>query len=163
MGEEQVSCSMGKITMQWQKIPLAEERDTGHIDLSFDPLNDAVALNIGNPHVVYFVNDLNSIDIETLAPDIQQHPLFPAEVNVGVAQMMSSTHMRLLVYERGAGLTTACGSGACVAAYAALIRGLTTDRTMQVEMPAGSVEIRITDDDIAIMAGPVEFCYSGII
>ena len=162
-GPLEVSCSMGRITMEWRDIPLAEERDTCHLDLSFGPLTDGAALAIGNPHVVFFVDDLDAIDIEALAPKIQQHPLFPNQVNVGVAQIVSESQMRLVVYERGAGLTSACGSGACVAAYAAQVRGLTDSKTMTIEMPAGAVGIEISDDGTAIMTGPVAFCFSGYV
>ncbi len=160
-GPMQVSCAMGQVTMDWRAIPLAEERDTCHLDIEFGPLSDAVALAIGNPHVVFFVDELDAIDLESLAPQIQQHSLFPNQVNVGVAQMIDDDRVRLAVYERGAGLTTACGSGACVAAYAALARGLTDSRTMAVEMPAGQVTIEITGDGTAIMTGPVAYCFSG--
>ena len=160
-GSLQVSCAMGRVTMNWREIPLAEERDTCHLDLSFGPLSDAVALAIGNPHVVFFVDDLDAVDIEAIAPQIQEHPLFPNQVNVGVAQITSEDSMRLTVYERGAGLTTACGSGACVAAYAALARGLTDRNKMRIEMPAGAVGIEITDAGMAIMSGPVAYCFSG--
>ncbi len=160
-GPMQVSCAMGQVTMDWRAIPLAEERDTCHLDIEFGPLSDAVALAIGNPHVVFFVDELDAIDLESLAPQIQQHSLFPNQVNVGVAQMIDDDRVRLAVYERGAGLTTACGSGACVAAYAALARGLTDSRAMAVEMPAGQVTIEITGDGTAIMTGPVAYCFSG--
>ena len=160
-GPMEVSCSMGRVSMEWRDIPLAEERDTCHLELPFGPLNDAVALAIGNPHVVFFVEDVDAIDIEALAPRIQQHPLFPNEVNVGVAQLMTDDYMRLDVYERGAGLTTACGSGACVAAYAALARGLTDSKTMTIEMQAGKVGIEITSNGTAIMTGPIAYCFSG--
>jgi diaminopimelate epimerase len=162
-GGQQVSCRMGRISMDWRDIPLAEERDTRHLELSFGPLHDAIALSIGNPHVVFFVADINVVDIESLAPLIQQQPLFPQQVNVGVAQMISDDHMRLVVYERGAGLTAACGSGACVAAFAALARDLTSERTMTIEMPAGAVVVDISADGDATMTGPVEFCFSGIL
>jgi diaminopimelate epimerase len=160
-GPMEVSCAMGRVSMAWQDIPLAEERDTRHLDLSFGPLSDGVALAIGNPHVVFFFDDLDAVDIEAIAPQIQEHPLFPNQVNVGVAQMTSEDRMRLKVFERGAGLTTACGSGACVAAYAALARGLTDCKTMTIEMPAGAVGIEITDAAMAIMSGPVAYCFSG--
>jgi diaminopimelate epimerase len=160
-GHMRISCTMGKVSMAWRDIPLAEERDTCHLDLAFGPLRDAVALSIGNPHVVFFVDDLDAIDIEALAPKIQSHPLFPNQVNVGVAEMTSRNSMRLTVYERGAGLTTACGSGACVAAYAALARSLTDGKQMTVEMPAGKMNIEIGDDGTAVMTGPVAWCFSG--
>jgi len=160
-GAKEVSCSMGRISMQWQDVPLAEERDTQHVELPFALLQDGVAFSIGNPHIVFFVDDHDAVDIEALAPVIQQLPLFPDEVNVGVAQMLAEDHLRLTVYERGAGLTTACGSGACAAVYAALVRGLTDKRKMTVQMPAGPVGIEITHEDTAIMTGPIEFCFSG--
>lgn len=160
-GPRLVSCAMGQITMDWQAIPLSAERDTCHLDIEFGPLRDAVALAIGNPHVVFFVDDLDDIDVASIAPAIQRHSLFPNQVNVGVAQMTGDDRLRLVVYERGAGLTSACGSGACVAAFAALARGLTDKRTLTVDMPAGSVTIDITADGAAVMTGPVAYCFSG--
>ena len=160
-GDRQVRVAMGNVSMDWRSVPLAEERDTCHLDLPFEPLKDGVALSVGNPHVVFFVDDLDSIDIEALAPQIQMHALFPNQVNVGVAQMLENDSLRLVVYERGAGLTTACGSGACAATFAALARGLTEQRSMSVSMPAGKVQIEIGPDGMATMTGPVDYCFSG--
>ncbi|MDH3988508.1 MAG: diaminopimelate epimerase [Gammaproteobacteria bacterium] len=157
----EVSCTMGRVSMDWQDIPLAEEKDTSHIELGPAPLADGIALNIGNPHIVFFVDDIDETGVSALAPAIQQHDLFPNQVNVGFAQLLADDHLRSVVYERGAGLTTACGSGACVAAYAAIARGLTTKREMKVSMPAGDVRISIDDNDVATMTGPVAYCCSG--
>lgn len=160
-GEQEVSCAMGKISMNWKDVPLAEERDTLHLALDYGSLSDGVALSIGNPHVVFFVDDMNSVDIEAIAPGIQKDSLFPEEVNVGVAEIVSPDHMKLKVYERGAGLTTACGSGACAAVYAAIARSLTDKRKMIVGLPAGDMRIEIRRDGNAIMTGPVAYCFSG--
>jgi diaminopimelate epimerase len=160
-GEHEVSCAMGKISMNWQDVPLAGQRDTLHLRLDHEPLSDGVALNIGNPHVVFFVDDIDAIDIEGIAPEIQKDPLFPEEVNVGVAEIEAPDRMRLKVYERGAGLTTACGSGACAAVYAAIARGLTDKSKITVSLPAGDLLIEIRKDGNAIMAGPVAYCFSG--
>jgi len=162
-GELQVSCGMGKISMDWQKIPLSREDDTLHLELASGPLIDPAALNIGNPHAVFFVNDLDAIDLQELAPPIQTNDLFPNEVNVGAAQVIDETNMRLVVYERGAGLTTACGSGACAAVYAAIARGLTDSRKMTVTLPGGKVIIEIQADDTATMTGPVAYSFSGFL
>ena len=162
-GALQVCCEMGQLTMDWQKIPLAEARDTCHLGIDNGPLRDPVAVSIGNPHAVFFVDDLDVIDLCELAPAIRSDPLFPNQVNVGAAQMMAEDRMRLAVYERGAGLTTACGSGACAAVYAALARGLTDRRAMTVEMPAGTVKVEILADGSATMTGPVAFSYSGFL
>jgi diaminopimelate epimerase len=161
VGHQRVSTGMGRISMDWRDIPLREKRDTCHLDLQYGPLSDPVALNIGNPHLVFFVDDVDAIDIETLAPRIQLDPLFPEQVNVGIAQLLSDSHMRLEVYERGAGLTMACGSGACVAVYAALARGLTESSKMQVDLPGGKLEVEILRDGTAVMTGDVAFAFSG--
>ncbi len=160
-GDLEVRCGMGQLTMDWQKIPLTEERDTCHLGIENGLLRDPVAVSIGNPHAVFFVHDLDAIDLEEMAPAILNHALFPNQVNVGAAQLMADDTLRLSVFERGAGLTTACGSGACAAVFAALARGLTDVRTMTVEMPAGSVSVEILADGSATMTGPVAFCFSG--
>jgi len=160
-GEFLVQCAMGRLSSAWRDIPLAEARDTLHLDLGMDALGFAVALNIGNPHAVFFVDDVAAVDIEALAPEVQKNPLFPDDVNVGIAQITSANHMRLTVFERGAGLTTACGSGACAAVYAAQLRGLTKASTLTVSMPAGDLTIEIRDDSVAVMTGPVAHCFSG--
>jgi len=161
VGELLVQCAMGQLRSDWQDIPMAEARDTLHLDLGLDELGHAVALNIGNPHVVFFVDNLHAVDIESLAPGIQKNPLFPDGVNVGVAKLIAKDHMQLQVYERGAGLTTACGSGACAAVYAAQLRGLTNESQLTVTLPAGDMTIEIRRDSNAVMTGPVAHCFSG--
>ena len=97
-GDQQVRCDMGIVSLDWRDIPLAEERDTLHLELSFGPLEDAIALGIGNPHVVYFVDDVDAIDLRALAPKVQAHPLFPNSVNVGIASLIDSDHVASRVY-----------------------------------------------------------------
>jgi len=160
-GDHEVSCDMGRVSTDWRTIPLSRELDTCHIDIDGCGLSDGIALNIGNPHIVFFVDDIDEVELRSIAPAIQQSDLFPEQVNVGVAQMLGPNHIRSKVFERGAGLTTACGSGACVAAYAALVRGLTDERSITVSMPAGDVSIDISDHGLATMTGPVAFCFSG--
>jgi len=160
-GELEVSCVMGRISMDWRDVPLAEARDTCHVEFDAGPLRDGVALNIGNPHLVFFVDDVEAVDLVRWAPAIQMSPLFPDQVNVGIAQLVADDHLRSRVYERGAGLTKACGSGACVAAFAALARGLTDAREMTVSMRAGDVRIAISDEGVATMTGPVAYCFDG--
>jgi diaminopimelate epimerase len=163
-GPQRVSSEMGMIRTRWREIPLAGERDTCHLDIEMGPLRDPAALNIGNPHLVFFIDksaDLDAIDLPRLAPPLQENPLFPEQVNVGVAQMQGINRMRLRVFERGAGQTMACGSGACVAVFAALWRGLTDCRRMTVELPGGELDIEILPDGSAVMSGPVAFCFSG--
>lgn len=160
-GPQRVSVDMGRIGTAWEEVPLARQRDTCHLDFEAGPLRDPAALSVGNPHLVFFVDDPDSIDLAALAPAIQADPLFPEQVNVGVARMLSETRLRLRVFERGAGLTRACGSGACAAAFAALWRGLTDQRAIAVELPGGELEIEILSDGSAVMTGPVAFSFSG--
>jgi diaminopimelate epimerase len=162
-GDQRVSATMGKVSMHWKTIPLSEERDTLHLGLVSGALSDPVGLNVGNPHAVFFVEDLDQVDVGADAPAIQDDELFPNQVNVGVAQILGPQKMRLNVYERGVGLTMACGSGACAAVFAAQRRGLTTSATMQVELPGGVVDIEICRDGTAVMAGPVAYSFSGFL
>ena len=160
-GRERVSVGLGMVRTGWREVPLAEERDTCHLDVGAGPLRDAAAVSVGNPHAVFFVEDVDAIDLVALAPMIQQDALFPRQVNVGVAELRGEDRLRLRVYERGAGLTMACGSGACAAAFAALWRGLTDRRELTVELPGGELEVEILADGSAVMTGPVVFCFSG--
>ena len=160
-GQKQVAVEMGKLRTDWQDIPLAHEMDTLHLGIGAGPLQDPVGMNIGNPHAVFFVDDLNAVDLTIYGPQLQKHSLFPAEANIGAAQLIDSKTLKLTVWERPGALTTACGTGACVAVGAAHRRGLTDAKRMTVIMPAGSVEIELKDDGSVVMTGPVEVSYTG--
>jgi diaminopimelate epimerase len=160
-GEKQVAVEMGKLRTAWQDIPLSHEIDTLHLEIGAGPLQDPIGMNIGNPHAVFFVDDLDAVDLTTYGPQLQKHPLFPQEANIGVAQLIDSKTLKLSVWERPGMLTTACGTGACVAVGAAHRRGLTNAKRMTVIMPAGSVKIELKEDDSVVMIGPVEIGYSG--
>ena len=162
-GEKQVTVEMGKLRTAWQDIPLARAMDTLHLDIGAGPLQDPVGMNIGNPHAVFFVDDLDTVDMDIYGPQLQIHPLFPEEANIGAAQLIDSKTLKLSVWERPGVLTTACGTGACVAVGAAHRRGLTAEKQMTVIMPAGSVEIELREDDTVVMTGPVEVCYTGFL
>lgn len=156
-----VRCSMGEVSRDWRKIPLSREHDTLAADIASGPLQQPLLCSVGNPHAVFFVDDTDAVDLESLAPAVQQHPLLPQQANVGAAQLIDATHLKLRVYERGAGLTMACGSGACAAVFAARERGLTTAAAVTVSLPGGDVAIEITDGNEAIMTGPVAFSFYG--
>jgi diaminopimelate epimerase len=149
--------------LDWQDIPLAHEMDTLHLEIGAGLLWDPVGMNIGNPHAVFFVDDLDAVDLATYGPQLQKHPLFPTEANIGAAQIIDSKTLKLSVWERPGVMTTACGTGACVAVGAAHRRGLTDEKRMTVIMPAGSVEIELQEDDSVVMTGPVEVCYTGFL
>jgi diaminopimelate epimerase len=160
-GEKQVAVEMGRLRTGWQEIPLSREMDTLHLGIGAGPLQDPVGMNIGNPHAVFFVDDLSAVDLTRYGPQLQKDPLFPEGANIGTAQLLDPKTLRLSVWERPGTLTTACGTGACVAVAAAHRRGLTTEKCMTVVMPAGSVEIELKENGTVVMTGPVETCYAG--
>jgi diaminopimelate epimerase len=160
-GGKLVAVEMGRLRTGWREIPLSREMDTLHLRIGSGPLQDPVGMNIGNPHAVFFVDDLAAVDLTRYGPQFQKDPLFPQEANIGAAQLIDSKTLKLSVWERPGVLTTACGTGACVAVAAAHRRGLTTEKCMTVVMPAGSVEIELKDDGTVVMTGPVETCYAG--
>jgi diaminopimelate epimerase len=160
-GEKQVAVEMGKLRTGWREIPLSREMDTLHLGIGAGPLQDPVGMNIGNPHAVFFVDNLDAIDLTKYGPELQNHPLFPEQANIGAAQLIDPKTLKLSVLERPGMLTTACGTGACVAVAAAHRRGLTTEKQMTVLMPGGSVEIELSQNNTVVMTGPVEICYAG--
>ncbi len=160
-GDGQVSIEMGEIKTRWDEIPLSKEMDTLHLGIENGPLKDPVGMNIGNPHAVFFVDNFDEIDLSLYGRELETHPLFPEDANIGMAQVMDENTLKLVVWERPGMLTQACGSGACVAAAAAVRRGLLNTNTIQVVMPAGSMTIELTENNRAIMTGPAEFCFSG--
>jgi len=161
VGEKQVSVEMGRVRTDWHEIPLSRKMDTLHLKIGEGPLQDPVGMNIGNPHAVFFVEDLAAVNLALYGLKLQKDPLFPEEANIGAAQLLDAKTLRLSVWERPGTLTTACGTGACVAVAAAHRRGLTTEKCMTVIMPAGSVEIELKENSMVVMTGPVETCYTG--
>ena len=163
VGEKQVSVEMGRVRTDWHEIPLSREMDTLHLKIGEGPLQDPVGMNIGNPHAVFFVDNLDAIDLTRYGQELQKNPLFPEQANIGAAQLIDPKTLKLSVWERPGVLTTACGTGACVAVAAAHRRGLTTEKCMTVVMPAGSVEIELKEAGTVVMTGPVETCYAGFL
>jgi len=161
-GPARYAIDMGLARDGWQEIPLAHECDTDHLPLSLGPLTDPVGVSMGNPHAVFFVDDLAAIPIETLGPELEHDPLFPERANIGVAQLTGPDRLRLRVWERGAGLTLACGSGACAAVVAAHRRGL-TGRRIEIEVDGGILDLEWRDDNHVIMTGPAEESFRGAV
>jgi diaminopimelate epimerase len=157
-----VTVDMGAPQLDWRRIPLASEQDTLRLDLSLGPLDGPAAVNMGNPHAVFFVDDADAVDLAELGPGLEHHPMFPQRANIGVAQVLTNDRLRLRVWERGAGITMACGTGACAAAVAAHRRGL-TGRVVDVVLDGGSLAIEWRDDDHVLMTGPVAVSFRGSI
>jgi diaminopimelate epimerase len=162
-----ITVDMGKPRFDWQDIPLAEEfRDTRHIELQIGPIDAPVlhspsAVNVGNPHAIFWVDDVNAYDLARLGPLLENHPIFPERANISLCQVAARDHLIVRTWERGAGLTKACGSAACAAAVAAARLKL-ADRKVRVTLPGGDlfIEWRERDDHI-LMTGPVETEFTG--
>ncbi|MBK8209344.1 MAG: diaminopimelate epimerase [Rhodospirillales bacterium] len=157
-----IGVDMGRVAFDWRDIPLAEAVDTLHLPVEAGPLRDGMAVNVGNPHAVFFVDDVEHLALEHFGPLIERHPMFPERTNVGAAQILGHDRLRLRVWERGVGLTRACGTGACAAAVAAAKRGL-TERTVAVDLDGGSLRIEWLRDDHVLMTGPVATAFTGIL
>lgn len=155
-----ISVQMGVPRFDWQHIPLAYALDTLSLPLAWDELEQPVAVNVGNPHAVFFVSDCDAVDLARLGPEIERDPVFPQRVNVNVATVESRNAIRLRVWERGAGLTLACGTGACATAVAAIRRGL-TERRVEVALPGGTITIECREDDEVLMTGPAAESFRG--
>ncbi len=160
-GPERITVDMGPPRLDWRQIPLAEEMDTRGIELQVGPIDDPVihtpgAVSMGNPHVVFFTDRLDDGFVTGSGSLIEHHPLFPEGVNVGFAHVLAPDRVRLRVWERGAGLTKACGTGACAALVAASRRGL-TGRRATVVVDGGELDIEWDEtSDHVFMTGPVE-------
>jgi diaminopimelate epimerase len=151
---------MGGPRFGWRDIPLSREMDTLHVDLRHGPLGDPVCTNIGNPHATFFVDDAEAIDLVTLGPELEHDALFPVRANIGIAQVRDRQTIRFRVWARGAGITRACGSGACAAVVAAHRRDLVGER-VTVMLDGGNLDIAWPGNGSVLMSGPVALSFEG--
>jgi diaminopimelate epimerase len=156
-----VRVDMGPARLSWQDVPLAGPADTLHLDIAHGALADPAALSMGNPHATFFVDDIAALDIATIGPALEHHSLFPERANIGFAQILAPDRMRLRVWERGAGLTLACGSGACAALVNAVRRGLMAPHAT-ILVDGGELEIEYRAPNV-LMTGPTAIAYRGTI
>lgn len=155
-----IAVDMGPPRFDWDAIPLAYAMDTLAMPLAWENLENPVAVNVGNPHAVFFVPDAHAIDLARLGPIIEHDPVFPERVNVNVASLVGPDHIALRVWERGAGLTRACGTGACATAVAAMRRKL-VGRSVTVDLPGGALQIAWPEGGHIVMTGPATTSFEG--
>jgi diaminopimelate epimerase len=155
-----ISVDMGVARLDWREIPVREACDTNHMPVGIGPLQDAVGTNMGNPHATFFVADAEAIPLAELGPRLEHDRFFPERANIGVAQLLGDGRLRLRVWERGAGITLACGSGACAAVVAASRRGL-VPRRADVVLEGGTLTIEWLRDDHVLMTGGIAVAFKG--
>lgn len=163
-GISSITVDMGEPRFAWNEIPLAEPfHDTRGIELQIGPIDAPIlhspsVVNVGNPHAIFWVEDVNAYDLARFGPLLENHPIFPERANISLAEVRSRGEIVLRVWERGTGLTQACGTAACAAAVAAMRKKL-VDRTATVRLPGGPLTITWTDNNRILMTGPVELEY----
>jgi diaminopimelate epimerase len=159
-GDGAASIDMGAPRFDWDAIPLAYAMDTLMLPVGWEELTGGAAVNVGNPHVIFFVADTDAVDLARLGPLIENDPLFPERVNVNVATIECRDRIRLRVWERGVGLTRACGTGACATAVAAIRRGL-VESPVTVALPGGLLDIAWQAGGTIRMTGPATHVFTG--
>ncbi len=156
-----VTVDMGAPKLEWAQIPLSKVMDTLALELSAAGLDAPVAVNMGNPHCVFFVDSLEGLDVEKIGSFIENNALFPERTNVEFVQVLDRSKLRQITWERGAGVTLACGSGACAVAVASVRRDL-TDRSVEVNLDGGALHIEWRESDgHVLMTGPVAYVFEG--
>ncbi|MCA8929354.1 MAG: diaminopimelate epimerase [Alphaproteobacteria bacterium] len=153
---------MGEARTGWRDIPLARECDTLHVPLDREDVPAPVATNIGNPHATFFVEDAEAVDLAAIGRGLEHHPMFPARANIGFASLTAPDTLRLRVWERGVGITLACGSAACAAVVASARRGL-TGRRIRIDMDGGPLFLEWLDNGHVLMTGGASEVYEGVI
>lgn len=159
-GENRVTVDIGPANLDWETIPLARDMDTLHLEISQGPLSDPAAVNVGNPHMVFFVEDAEAVDLPALGPVLEHHAFYPERANVEVASLRPDGSIRMRVWERGVGITRACGTGAGATLVAAARRGL-AGREGVVELDGGPLLIRWREDGHVDLTGPVATSFTG--
>ena len=159
MGNNIVTTEIGPAKTKWDQIPLSKELNTKNlnmkiIDIKKNELRGGTVINVGNPHIVFFVRDINSFNIIKIGPEIENHEIFLEKCNVTIAQIFNKNLIKIKVWERGAGLTKACGTAACATAYAGKLNNLTENKT-DIEFSTGKLSISIDENNSIHMKGPV--------
>ena len=159
LDDNTVETNLGKATIEWEKIPLSRKVNTKNLELKINSINNSeftggIAVNVGNPHVIFFVENLEDYKIEKIGPEIEKNKLFPEKCNVTIASILDNKTIRVKVWERGAGLTKACGTAACATAFAGFITGRTQNET-KIKFELGDLSIKIENDHSILMRGAV--------
>ena len=159
INNQSISINLGKLSHNWQDIPLIKNIDTLNMPININGFSPGVAVNIGNPHIVFFGNNIEDVDLSSIGPKIENNELFPEKTNVELIEIINDTEIKMRVWERGTGITLACGSGACAAVYAGTLKKL-LDNKVEVKLERGSLYVSIENNE-SIMIGPAETSFHG--
>ena len=159
LGNNLVTTEIGNAKIRWNEIPLSDELNTKNLNIKINDLNNnehsgGTAINVGNPHIVFFVDEIENFDIAKIGPQIENHKMFPEKCNVTIAKIINKNLIKVKVWERGAGLTKACGTAACATAFASKLHNL-TDNNTDIEFKTGKLSIFIDKKNSIHMKGPV--------
>ncbi len=159
LAEKLVETKIGPAKTKWDEIPLVKELDTSNLNYKIIDNNNkehfgGTAVNVGNPHIIFFINNIENFNLERIGPEIENDQLFPEKCNITLAKIINENHIKIKVWERGAGLTKACGTAACATAYAAKINGKIKNKT-EIEFELGKLSILIDESKNISMTGPV--------
>ena len=157
---ENITVNMGKVKTNWDDIPLSKFTDTLQVTLENAPFTNCTCVNIGNPHAVFFCDNTDAINLNEVGPILEKHSMFPQGANIEFATVETRKKIRMRVWERGAGITEACGSGACAVLVAA-VRNDLTDRNAEVSLDGGNLNIEWTDSGSILMTGPTKISFQG--
>ena len=159
LGNNLVTTEIGNAKTKWNEIPLSDELDTKNLNIKINDLNKnehfgGTAINVGNPHVIFFVDEIKNFDITKIGPQIENYKIFPEKCNVTIAKVINKNLIKVKVWERGAGLTKACGTAACATAFAGKLNNL-TNNNIDIEFETGKLSIYIDEKNSIHMKGPV--------
>ena len=158
---KEVSVDIGKAYFKWNQIPLKRKMNTNKLNFKINNFVNPFAVNVGNPHVVFFIKDLKKINLKKIGPKIERHALFPERINVNFAEILSNNKISLKVWERGVGITKACGTGASATTVAAIKKKLINGRICYIQMDGGKLKIEYKKNGHIIMTGPVKMIKKG--
>ncbi len=157
---DEVSVNMGEPVLEWNKIPIAQDIDIMALPIELGPLSQPVAVGMGNPHMVFFVDDVSKFRLRQYGRHLEHHSLFPERANVSAVQIIDRNHLKMKVWERGVGKTLSCGTAACAALVAAQLHDLADNKAV-IEQPGGKITIEWQDEGSVIMTGKVAISYRG--
>ena len=156
-----ININLGKLSNHWKDIPLSKKVDTLNIPIILENFSPGVAINIGNPHIVFFGKNIDKVDLKKFGPKIENHKLFPQKTNIELVEIVNQKLLKMRVWERGVGITLACGSGACAAVYASMLKNFTKNE-VEVKLAKGSLQVKI-ENNKANLIGPAEESFRGYI